>query len=148
MLAHALPLVDWSDAYAVEVPTGAPRRDPQEWADAVFRAPPPLVRVLFGARELLVRIVGIERGGRHVFDTVSLAADEVLLGVDQAHLGFRASVLVEQAGRGDHGRRAAQPSRSRLLGARPRFHPFVVRAMLARAARSMYGDAGRTEVTS
>ena len=46
-------------------------------------------------RELLVRAVGIERGGRHVFKTVSRTDNEVLLGVDQAHLGFRASVLVE-----------------------------------------------------
>lgn len=74
MLMHALRRVDWSDAYAVEVPRGAPRRDPQEWADAVFHGPPPWIRVLFGVRELLVRAVGIEPGSRHVFDTVSRRA--------------------------------------------------------------------------
>ena len=97
LLSQALPSVDWADAFAVAIPTGAHGRHPQEWADAIFRSPPVWVRVLFGLRELLVRMVGIERGGRHVFDTVSWRPAEVLLGTDQGHLAFRASVLVEAA---------------------------------------------------
>jgi hypothetical protein len=138
LLAHALPFVDWSDAFAVAIPAGA-RSDPQEWADAVFRAPPSLVvRVLFGVRELVVRCVGIERGGRHVFDTIRRTRHEVLLGADQDHLGFRASVLVE-------------PDRvvvTTLVELRNRrglayfrlvslVHPLIVRRSLARAARAM-----------
>ncbi len=138
LLAHALPNADWSDAFAVPIPTEAPRRDPQEWADAVFHAPPAWIKVLFGVRELLVRVVGIERAGEHVFDTVSRTPDEVLLGVEQSHLGFRASVLVER----DrvvvttivkfHNRRgAAYFALVRIV------HPLILRSMLARAARSM-----------
>jgi len=139
LLAHPLPFVDWSDAYAVGLPTGARRRDPQEWADAVFRSSAPLVvRALFGARELLVRTVGIERGGSHVFDTVARTDHEVLLGVDQTHLGFRASVLVDVD-------RVVLSTVVELRNRRGRayfalvrrLHPLVVRGMLARAARAM-----------
>jgi len=95
LLACALPRVDWSDAYALALPRRAPERPPEEWAEAIFRAPPPAVRVLFTAREVLVRLVGIERGTPRAFDLVAWSPNEVLLGIDQRHLGFRASVLVE-----------------------------------------------------
>lgn len=139
LLAYPLRFVDWSDAYAVGIPIDERRRDPQEWADAVFGSPPPfLVRVLFAARELLVRGVGIERGGRHVFNTVSRTDHEVLLGADQDHLGFRASVFVEPD-------RVVLSTVVELRNRRGRayfalvrrIHPLVVRRMLARAARTM-----------
>lgn len=139
LLAHPLEFVDWSDAYAVGIPIGERSRDPQEWADAVFRSPPSfLTRVLFGARELVVRAVGIERGGSHVFDTVSRTDHEVLLGADQEHLGFRASVLVEAD-------RVVLSTVVELRNRRGRayfaivrrIHPSVVRGMLARAAKQM-----------
>ena len=143
LLRHPLPFVDWSDAYAVGTPIGDQRRDPQEWADAVFRAPPSfLTRVLFGARELLVRGVGIERGGSHVFNTVSRTEHEVLLGADQAHLGFRASVLVDVD-------RVVLSTVVQLRNRRGRayfaivrrLHPLVVRGMLTRAAKQMAASA-------
>jgi len=143
LLPHALPFVDWSDAYAVGIPVGQRARDAQEWADAVFRAPPPfLTRLLFGARELLVRWVGIERGGSHVFDAVSRTENEVLLGADQDHLAFRASVLVEPD-------RVVLSTVVELRNRRGRayfalvrrLHPLVVRGMLARAARAMAASA-------
>jgi len=137
LLEDALPRVDWSDAFAVMTPGGR-QRHPQEWADAIFHAPPFWIRVLFGAREAAVRVVGIERGGSHVFDTVTSLRGEVLLGIDQDHLGFRASVLVEP-GRvvlstivEVHNRRGR--AYSAIIR---RIHPFVVRGMLARAARTM-----------
>ena len=143
LLAHPLPFIDWSDAYAVGIPIGGPRRDPQEWADAVFRSPPSvLTRFLFAARELLVRAVGIERGGSHVFNTVSRTEHEVLLGADQAHLGFRASVLVEVD-------RVVLSTVVELRNRRGRayfalvrrLHPIVVRGRLARAAKQMAASA-------
>lgn len=141
-LADALPHADWSDAYAVDICASSSRRDPQEWADAVFHAPPEWIRVLFGVRELLVRAVGIEAAGKHVFDTVSRTEDEVVLGADQSHLGFRASVLVEQ----DrvvvttvvqfHNRRGTA-----YFSLVRRIHPLIVRSMLARAARALADPA-------
>jgi len=138
LLTGALPYVDWSDAYAVFTPGGAPRHDPQEWADAIFHGPPLWIRALFGLREVLVRLMGIERGGSHVFATVDWRPDEVLLGTDQGHLGFRASVLVEPD-------RVVLSTVVRLHNRRGRaysalvrrIHPVVVRGMLSRAVQKV-----------
>jgi hypothetical protein len=142
LLADALPRVDWSDAHAVTVPW-VPRRDARLWADTVLHAPPPRwIRLLFGVRELLVRAVGIERGGSHVFDTVAKRPEEVLLGIDQRHLGYRASVRVEPRRVvlttvvALHNRRGAA-----YFAVVRRVHPFVVRTMLARAARTIGATA-------
>lgn len=142
LLADALPRADWSDAFAVHIPTQASPRDPQEWADAVFHTPPVWIQVLFGVRELLVRAVGIERAGEHVFDTVSRTADEVLLGIDQHHLGFRVSVLVER----DRVVVTTLVTFGNRRGAAyfalvRRVHPLVLRSMLARAARALADPA-------
>ena len=142
LLSHALPFVDWSDAYAIGIPSDSRRRDPQEWADAVFRSAPLTVRVLFGVRELAVRLIGVERGGSHAFRTVARTDHEVLLGVTQAHLGFRASVLVEVD-------RVVVSTVVELRNRRGRayfalvrrLHPAVVRRMLNRAARTMAAPA-------
>lgn len=133
LLERALPEVDFADAYAVRRPAGT-SADPQVWADAVFRAPPLWVGALLVARESLVRAVGIDRAGRGAFDPVSRTDDEVLLGIDQSHLGFRASVLCESE-------RVVVSTVVRLHNRRGRLywlvvrplHPVVVRAMLRRA---------------
>ena len=140
LLARALPNVDWSDAYAVAVPPGAQGHHPQEWADAIFRSPPPWIRILFAMREVLVRAVGIERGGTHVFETLGWRSDEVLLGVDQAHLAFRASVLLED-GRAVLSTVVNVRSRRGLLYTAlvRRVHPLVARSLLARATRKLAG---------
>lgn len=137
LLTGAMRRVDFVDSFAVLVPWDAEPRDPQAWADAIFSSPPMGVRVLFGIRELLVRAVGIESGS-HAFDTVSWRPDEVLVGVDQSHLGYRASVLVER-------HRVVLSTIVQIRNRRGaayfalvrRIHPIVVRRMLARAARTM-----------
>jgi hypothetical protein len=141
LLAGALPEVDWADAYAVLIPTGPPG-DPQEWVEMIFHSPPRWVAVLFGVREILVGIVGLERGGSEVFDMVSRTADEVLLGVDQSHLSFRASVRLEATRvvlstvvQVHNGRGRAYWALVRRL------HPAVVRTMLAHAAQKMAAAA-------
>lgn len=142
LLEQALPHVDWADAYAARRPAGT-TSDPQVWADAVFRSPPLWIGALLVARESLVRLVGIDRAGRRAFDPVARTADEVLLGIDQSHLGFRASVLCEpervvvSTVVNLHNRRGRLYS----LIVR-RLHPAVVRAMLRRAAaRVPVGEA-------
>lgn len=137
LLGNALPHVDWADAYAVRRPAGS-STNPQVWADAVFRAPPVWVGALLVARESLVRLVGIDSAGRGAFDPVARTDDEVLLGIDQSHLGFRASVLCEPE-------RVVVSTVVNLHNRRGRFywlivrrlHPAVVRAMLRRAAARM-----------
>jgi hypothetical protein len=134
LLAGALPQVDWTDAYAVRRPAGSPS-DPQVWADAVFHAPPVWVGALLVAREALVRLVGIDRAGRGAFDPVACTDDEVLLGIDQSHLAFRASVLCEPERVVVSTVVHLHNRRGRLYSLLVRrLHPAVVRAMLRRAA--------------
>ena len=143
LLARALPHVTWSDAYAVTVPTGCRPPNAQEWAEAIFGGPPWWVRLLFGVRQLAVRAVGIEPGDGHTFDVLDWREDEVLLGSDERHLDFRASVLVAPrrvvvATVVDvHNRRGCAYS----AVVRP-LHPFVVRSMLGRAMRKLGVPAG------
>lgn len=131
----ALPRVNYSDAYAVERRPGT-TADPQAWADAAFRTAPAWVGALLLLRNALVGLVGIDRGGPESFATVARAPGEVLLGTDERHLDFRASVLVEAD-------RVVLSTVVQVHGARGRaylavvrrVHPTVVRAMLRRAAR-------------
>ena len=141
LLATALPRVDFADAHAVAVRPGAPT-DPQAWADAIFRDPPRWVLAVLGLREALVGLVGIARGGRSSFDTVARTADEVLLGTDERHLDFRASVLREP-GRVVlstvvtlHNRRGRA-----YFALVCRVHPVIVQGMLTRAARRLSGSS-------
>jgi hypothetical protein len=137
LLATALARVDHADAFAVRRRPGTPA-DPQAWADALFRDPPRWVRAALRLRQALVGLVGIPRARPSAFDTVARRADEVLLGTDDEHLDFRASVLVEPE-------RVVLGTVVALHGARGRayfalvrlVHPAIVRAMLTRAAHRL-----------
>ena len=137
LLAGALPRVDWSDAYAVTRPVDGPS-DPQVWSDAIFHNAPRWVRQLLAVRQATVGLVGIDRGRPNTFDTLTRTDREVLLGTDERHLSFRASVLtqVDQVTLSTvvqvHNRRG------RAYSALVRvFHPIIVRAVLGRAARTL-----------
>ncbi|HXV94465.1 MAG TPA: DUF2867 domain-containing protein [Pseudonocardia sp.] len=137
LLAAALPRVHHADAFAVARRPGTPA-DPQVWADALFRDPPRWVVAALGLRQALVGLAGIPRSRPSSFDTVARRADEVLLGTDDEHLDFRASVLVEPE-------RVVLSTVVTLHGARGRayfalvrlVHPAIVRAMLTRAAHRL-----------
>lgn len=137
LLATALARTDWSDAYAVDLRPCMPT-DPQVWADAIFRDPPEPVRALLWLRNAVVGVAGIERGGDDSFDTVAHTTDEVLLGTDERHLDFRASVLCGPD-------RVVLSTVVQLHNARGRAyfalvrlaHPMIVQAMLTRAARRL-----------
>jgi hypothetical protein len=148
LLGDALPRVDWTDAYAVPRRPGTPT-DPQAWADAAFRTPPLWVMVAVGVREALVGLVGIDRGGSSSFDTVRRGPDEVLLGTDERHLDFRASVLVEPDRVVLSTVVQVHNARGRAYSALVRrVHPVVVRAMLTRAARLLSRSSNPSAVAS
>lgn len=137
LLADALPVVDWSHAVAVRCAPTAPR-EPQVWADAIFGRPPLWVGAAMLLREALVGVVGIERAHGNAFTPLATTDTEVLLGIDQSHLDFRASVR-----RTDDG--VVLTTVVHLHNRRGRIysvlvhaiHPSVVRASLGRAARSL-----------
>ncbi|WP_019202489.1 DUF2867 domain-containing protein [Tsukamurella sp. 1534] len=123
------------DAYGVPLWRGL-SRDPQEWADAIFRDPPTWVRAAMAVRQALVGLVGIDRGTPESFATRERTGAEVLLGEDAGHLRFRASVHV--SGDALTLTTVAAPSnlrgRAYLLPVRL-VHPVIVCAMLRRAHR-------------
>jgi hypothetical protein len=137
----AFDRVDLVDAWQLARYPGMPS-DPQVWADAIFRDPPPWVLALMSLRQLLVGFVGIERGDRSAFATLQVDGSELLLGTDAGHLDFRASVLVDDrtvtlttVARA-HNRRG----RAYLAVIDP-IHPRVVRAMLRRAGQRLRHEA-------
>ncbi len=126
---------DLADAWSVRLRPGMPT-DPQVWADAIFRQEPPRwVVALFRLRDRLVRLVGIPPASRDTFATRAVHQDEVVIGTDDVHLDFRATVRV-----GDG--RVVASTVARATNRRGRlylvvirlFHPVIVKAMLARAA--------------
>lgn len=137
LLARALPRIDWSDAFTVAGPVGT-RIDPQVWADAIFHNAPRWVCGLLAVRQAIVGLVGIDRGRPDTFATRTRTDDEILLGTDERHLSFRASVLsrtdrvvlstVVQI----HNRRGKA-----YFAVVRRLHPLIVRAVLRRAARQL-----------
>ncbi|MEU4620447.1 DUF2867 domain-containing protein [Actinoplanes sp. NPDC023801] len=140
LLKAALPHPDLADAYAVRVPPGT-SLDPQTWADAIFRNPPPAVTALLRLRNALVAPFGIDRGDASAFDTVARTDRELLLGTDAGHLDFRASILVEPDDDGTtitlstHATARNRSGRG-YLAVVGLFHPPIVRAMARRAARA------------
>lgn len=85
-------------------------------------------------RNTFVGLIGIDRGCVSAFDPVAETADEVLLGTDDRHLDFRASILIA-----DGSMTVSTVARVNNRGGRPYLgiarlvHPVVVRAMLRRA---------------
>ncbi len=130
---------DLADAFSVRVPPGT-STDPQDWADAVFRDAPRVVVALLRLRNALAPLIGVERGDATAFATLHRNEREVLLGVDAAHLDFRASVLVTPD---DDGTVVTVSTVAAVrswagqayLAVVRLVHPTVVRAMLRRAAR-------------
>lgn len=147
LLADALGRVDHSDAFAIERRRETPD-DPQVWAQAIFDDLPQWVAALMGARERLVGLVGIDRGTPDAFAVVAQDDNEVLLGADAGHLDFRASVRREPG-------RIVLTTVVQLHNRRGRayfapirhIHPFVVRAMLNRAAFRLARKSDLTPAT-
>ncbi|MDB4966106.1 MAG: hypothetical protein JWN44_1795 [Myxococcales bacterium] len=144
LVAKALDRVDYSDAFVGALPTGITTAE--QLARAIFDRPVPMwVRALFAIRTAAARLVGLETGpARHratrseayipIGRIYATRDDEVLFGLDDKHLDFRAAVLIRDG-------RAMLATTVKIHGALGRFYfalvkPFhgaIVRRMLARA---------------
>ncbi|WP_309132386.1 DUF2867 domain-containing protein [Brevibacterium sp.] len=133
----SLPRVDFSDVFAIE------RRretssDADEWAEAIFDDPPRWVSALMTIRERLVGYFGFDQESAEMFTPIARTDDEVLFGVDAGHLDFRTSVRCESEQVVLSGAVTMHNLRGRIYFALVRpIHPFVIRAMLNRAARRL-----------
>lgn len=135
LLAEALDRVDWSDAHEVRTTPGMPT-DPQVWVEATFggaRKAWPMA-----LRDRLVRLVGIEPSTASTFAVIARDENEILLGSDDGHLDFRASMLCEPG-------RVVVSTVVQIHNRRGRFyfaivrriHPILVGRILTRAARRL-----------
>ncbi|MCU4161410.1 DUF2867 domain-containing protein [Acidiphilium sp. AL] len=142
---------DLVDAYAITLPDGAPR-DIDALAREALEHPPAWFRALLGFRDAVVSVVGVKSSGQIRQDAESKGAEtvaffpvlarserELVLGEDDRHLDFRASVLVRVAT--DEVKRDLilttavrchnLPGRLYLMTIAP-FHRFIVRRNLER----------------
>jgi uncharacterized protein DUF2867 len=139
LVAKALDRVDYSDAFSAPLPSGVTTAE--ELARAIFERPSPAwVRALFAVRTAAARLVGLktarQSGGAHVpiGRIYATRDDEVLFGLDDKHLDFRASLMVRDG-------RAMIATTVKIHGPLGRFYfalvrPFhgaIVRGLLARA---------------
>ncbi len=89
-----------TDSFAVALPPGAPA-DVDTLATLLFADPPLWFTILLAIRDRVMTLFGVKAShtlsaGEHIafFPVLSRSADEIVLGADDRHLDFRASVLL------------------------------------------------------
>ena len=101
-------LSDWypgaslTDSFAVALPPGAPA-DVDTLATLLFADPPAWFTILLAIRDRVMTPFGVKAshtlsGGEHIafFPVLSRSTDEIVLGADDRHFDFRASVLLRR----------------------------------------------------
>jgi Protein of unknown function (DUF2867) len=152
-IVHLFGGAHLADAFAVTLPAGAPQ-DVEALARAAFSYPAPWFRALLACRDAIVRPFGLKTSGQlrrdlgtdastHIdfLPIVSRQPDELIIGDDDKHLDFRASVLLRRAANGEP-RELVMTTAVHCHNALGRFylfvispfHRLVVRSNLARAA--------------
>lgn len=112
-IADWFPGADLVDAYAITLPDGAPR-DIDALAREALEHPPAWFRALLRLRDAVVSVGGVKSSRRirqdaaseglatvAFFPVLSRSERELVLGEDDRHLDFRASVLVRVAADGE-----------------------------------------------
>ena len=155
--------MDYTDAYSVELPTGA-STDPELLARFIFEQPSPLGSFLLRVRDVLVGGFGLKTA-KHmslnaendvtriaIFRIYSIGQAEIILGEDDKHLDFRVSVLCSDQ-QSPEGKRHV--TLSTVVHCHNRFghlyffviapfHRFLVQSGLRRAARIGWPSATDT----
>jgi hypothetical protein len=120
LLADSIARLDWCDAFEVRLPDGS-SRDPAYWRRELFGPVRPGSRVsLLAIRDQLVRPLGLKSScsrGAARFPVVAQSPGEVVVGLDDRHLDFRASLaIVPGAQDGAHLLVTTAVQRHNLLG--------------------------------
>ena len=158
LVAGAFAIAHYADAFAVRLPKGA-----QSDVDALVRAlassTPWWVTVLLRIRDRAVSLIGLKTSGgvEHdaaqrttfqpgdragLFTIYARTHDEILMGADDRHLNFRASMLVRREGAGMAAVFTTVVHYNRGLGrvyfffVRP-FHRLIIPSMLRRLRRQL-----------
>lgn len=139
-LPRLLARIDFADAYAVRLPPHA-STDPGEWADRIFSSPPAWIRHALILRDTLVGILGLKTNDLQAptpFPELDRTEREVVYGLDDRHLDFRASIHVHHSGGAVQVAIATVVHQHNLFG-RLYFlpvrlvHPLIIRSLLRRA---------------
>jgi hypothetical protein len=162
LAANAFAVTSYGDAFALDLPEGV-TRDVDELTLLIATASPWWVDGLMRLRDRIVSVVGLRAAGRRdpgaprtgalrvgdkagIFTVVARSADEVMLGGDDRHLDFRASVLVRRRAKGDSVVLATVvhynnwQGRAYFLVVRP-FHKVIVKSILRDAAKRLAAGA-------
>jgi hypothetical protein len=125
---------DWSDCQRQPVSPHA-CTNPSEWASRLFHDPPTWVASALSLRDRAVAFLGLRATSRETFGVLAQNEQEVLVGSDDRHLDFRASVRCSD---GTVYVITFVQIHNRLgwlyLTPVRVVHPFMVRRMLGRAA--------------
>jgi hypothetical protein len=134
-----IPVPDHADVVLIPVPAGA-TTDPRAWAEAIFDpvAAPSWIRALFGLREALVGLIGVERAAPDTFTIGEVSGQEVLISTEARHLDFCAGVGVDPVSR-----MVRVTTTVRLKGWRGRVYFAPVRVLHAPVTLAMLRAAGR-----
>jgi len=91
-----MPQPDWAATTTVAV-ADVSARDPEEWAGAIFSvgSTPNWVKVLFGAREVVARLLRIPPGQASMFAVREVRDGEAIIDTDDRHLRFVAGVRAD-----------------------------------------------------
>ena len=134
---QVMPWPDWAATTTVTVTDGS-ARDAAGWAEAIFavQSVPLWVRTLFGAREVVARLLRIPPGRPGMLAVREVRDGEALIDTDDQHLRFVAGVRADD--RLLHVTTAVQLKgwRGQLYFLPVRFlHDQITRSMMAAAAR-------------
>jgi hypothetical protein len=140
-----MPQPDWAATTTVAVTDGS-AQDSEEWAGAIFSmgATPGWIKALFGAREVVARLLRIPPGQASTFAVREVRGGEAIIDTDDRHLRFVAGVRADD--RLLHVTTAVELKgwRGQLYFLPVRFlHDQVTRSMMAAAVRRSGGAAGR-----
>jgi hypothetical protein len=88
-----MPRPDWAATTTVTVPDGT-ARDAEGWARAIFAvgSAPSWIKVLFGVREVVARVLRIPPGEPGMLAVREVRDGEALIDTDDRHLRFVAGV--------------------------------------------------------
>jgi Protein of unknown function (DUF2867) len=144
-----LPGAQFADAYALTV--AGQSLDALTAAQRAFGASPRWIRLLLGARNMLVAPFGLKTGVLAVttsratvgiFPLLAQSADQIVMGLNDRHLDFRLRVDVRNIGSDHQSITATTAVKTHNLLGRTYltlilpFHRIIVRSMLAQVGRT------------
>jgi len=136
---------DYAQVMLVPIPPGS-RLTAREWAIEIFRIRelPVPIRLLFSARQQLVRLLGMKPAAADIFDVSLTSGCEALINASERHLDFGAAVAVENGLLRVTTVVKLHGWRGRLYFAPVRLvHPLITEAMMRSAVRRVHQRQGR-----